>query len=284
MLEPVVELREVPPEERLHVGVRGGGREALVLAELAGDLVRERHGEVRDTVARELAGAAFVRGVRVRMDEADGNRLDTLGVELRESLEHSVLVERLELGAVGPDPAGDAEPQPTLHERRRKGEEEVVQVVPLTEADLEHVLEPPRRHDSGAAPPSLDDRVRDERRAVDTELHVGYLGADAGESGGTPGLGPDLRRLRSRQHLLDRERAGAVDDHDVRERPPDVECQPVSARTVRFCRRQDGGLVIERFSRMNRSGRRGAGSKSTGLPAAIRATVSPVTAPRLMPR
>ena len=79
--------------------------------------------------------------------------------------------------------------------------------------EVERVAKAARREQRRSRPLALEDRVRDERRAVDTELHIGYVGAYTSESGARPGLRPDLRRLRGCQHLLYRERTGIVDDH-----------------------------------------------------------------------
>ena len=71
-------VREVPLDAGRDVGVehRGGG--ALVLAPLARDLVGERHREPRALALEDLADAQLVLGVRERVHEADGDRLDPL--------------------------------------------------------------------------------------------------------------------------------------------------------------------------------------------------------------
>ena len=76
------------------------------------------------------------------------------------------LVERLRDRAVGERPLGHVEAQVARHERPRQLEDEVVEVVAALAADLDRVAEALRREQRRARALALDQRVRDERRAV----------------------------------------------------------------------------------------------------------------------
>ena len=74
--QPVCEPVEVAAPARPDVGVDDGGREALELAELGDDLVRQGDRGVRLVLGEELTGAQLVARVQEREQEADADRLD----------------------------------------------------------------------------------------------------------------------------------------------------------------------------------------------------------------
>ena len=74
--EALLELLQVAGDPRLDVGVGGGGREALVLADLGADLARQREPEVRQRGAQDLGAALLVGRVGVAVQKADRDALD----------------------------------------------------------------------------------------------------------------------------------------------------------------------------------------------------------------
>ena len=67
--------REVAAGDRAKIGVGGGRRRPLVLAELGRDLVRRDHVRLRVPSAQLLGDSPFVRRVAEREEQADGDRL-----------------------------------------------------------------------------------------------------------------------------------------------------------------------------------------------------------------
>ena len=67
---------------RAHEGVQHRRGRALVFAELAQDFVAQRHEEIGLRAAQDLAHQPLMGGVRVRMQETDGDRLHAMGGEL----------------------------------------------------------------------------------------------------------------------------------------------------------------------------------------------------------
>ena len=118
-------------------------------------------------LAKTVARGALVLRMRVRVQEADRDRLDTLlsaGVCDRIELGH---VERSEDGAVAVDALAHLEAEPSGHEGLRLPADEVVHVRSVPAADLEDVAEAAGRHERGAGALALRQRVDDDRRPVD---------------------------------------------------------------------------------------------------------------------
>ena len=80
--ELAFEAPEVALDGGGYVGVEDRRGGALVLAPLAGDLVRERDGEAGDALLQDLARPRLVLGVDVGVQKADGDRPDLLGLYL----------------------------------------------------------------------------------------------------------------------------------------------------------------------------------------------------------
>jgi hypothetical protein len=143
--------------------------------------VRERDRSLEAELAQQLLGEQLVGRVRVGVQEGDGDRLDAV---LAQRLERpgDVLADQLGLDrAVGHQPLGDGVDAAARHQRRRVAGEDVVEVVAVGAADLEHVAEAARRQQPhhGAAP--LEQRVEADRGAVDEELGGGEgVAADRG--------------------------------------------------------------------------------------------------------
>ena len=119
-----------------------------------------------------IAHGPLVLGVRVGVQEADGDRLDALrvacvcdGVELGE-------LERNEDVAVAVDTFAHLEAQPPRHERLGLAADKVVHIGPVSAADLEHVAEAARGDERGQGTGALGQRVDDDGRAVDEAPHV----------------------------------------------------------------------------------------------------------------
>ena len=78
LAELALERGEVPLDPRRDVRVQHRGGRPLVLAPLARDLVGERDRQVGELRPQQVAHLELVLGIDVRVDQADGNRFDTL--------------------------------------------------------------------------------------------------------------------------------------------------------------------------------------------------------------
>src|SRR5207249_7663608 len=104
-----------------------------------------------------------------------------------------------------------------------KLDEEVVELVTLLAGDLESVPEAACREKRCPRAPSLDDRVRDECRAVDDQLDVSQFGPEGRERIEKDGLDSLGRIVRRRERLSDRDRFVPIYEAEVGERPAYVD-------------------------------------------------------------
>ena len=94
---------------------------------------------------QRVAHGLLVRRICVRVQEADGDRLDTVAPARVDDRLQVVEFERPEHDAVTVDALAHLEAVPAGNERRRLPRDEVVHVRPVPAADLEHVAEAMRR-------------------------------------------------------------------------------------------------------------------------------------------
>jgi hypothetical protein len=94
LLQVGFELAEITRHAWQDIGVGDGCRGALVLADLGADLARERDRDARQLLGQDRAGATFMRLVGEAVQEADGDGLDLLGLQLRGDAAYGLLVER----------------------------------------------------------------------------------------------------------------------------------------------------------------------------------------------
>ncbi len=164
--EPLLEIGEVLLDDALHVDVRDRRRGALELADLGHDLARDRDAQLRRGLAHRLGRSLLVPRVREAVQERDRDGLDARVRELarqpRDVREIDLLLDR----AVGERALGHVEAQVPGHERPRQVDVEVVDLVAALARDLDRVAVAVRRQQRGRRALALDDRVRDERRAV----------------------------------------------------------------------------------------------------------------------
>jgi hypothetical protein len=163
----------------------------------------------------------------VRVEQADRHGLGLLLDQAGDHASDGRLGERPDDRPVGGHPLVDLEREPLGHRRRGLGEEQVVAVAldPGLPAQPQHVAEPGGGDERDGRAGPLEDQVGGQRGAVDHPRHV---------RGGGPGLGEDLLDapahgpagvVRRGEHLADVDGAVAAAQHDVRERPPDVDPQ-----------------------------------------------------------
>ena len=215
---------EVALDDRADDRVDHGGRGAQVLAELRRHLGGQRDRNAGQLLGEDGADPLLVLLVDVRVEQADGDRLDRLAPEDRRRRAHRVVLERPQHLAGGAEPLGDRHRPVARDQRLRLLELRVVEGRPDLARDLEQVAEPLRGDEAAARDLSLDDRVRRHRRRVDDEADLPGCHAALGEralDGAHEALGGIGRR---RQHLRDRDRARLlVDQGRVGEGAADVD-------------------------------------------------------------
>ena len=216
-LQPVLETSEIARDPGLDIGVGAGGAGPLVLADLRGDLGRDADRDVRALPLEDSLREALVLRVAVGVHEADGDRLDAVGRQLRGHRAQLGLVEGQDDLALGVDPLADLTPQRPAHEGTRRLELQVVEVVADLAAHLERVAKAARGHVAHPCARALDDRVGDERRAVHQAVELVGIGAglpeQAREAGKdrlarVVGCGEPLARVDQVPQLVDQDEVG----------------------------------------------------------------------------
>ena len=226
-----LDASEVAFGEGLHVGVAHRRRHPLVLADLRGDLARQRQAQVGKALAQPGGRLGLVVGVGERVQEADGHGLHLAVLERAAKAFELGHLERRQHLAVGVDPLIDLEAQRPRHQRFGQDHEQVVDVVAHLLAHLEDVAKAfggDQRCDGALA---FDQGVRDQRRPMDRTLH-----RTPARTRGRQQLAPALHHrprwvIRRRRRLIARDRACfRVDQYEVGERTTDIEPETVTRR------------------------------------------------------
>ena len=222
--ETALDPLQVALDDRADDGVDHRRRGAQVLAELRRHLGGERDRDARQLLGEDRADPLLVLRVHVRVEEADGDRLDFLAPQDRRGGAHRVVVERPQHLAGRAEPLGDRHRTVARDERRRLLELRVVERGPHLAGDLEQVAKPFGGDEAAARDLPLDDRVRRHRRRVDDEADLPGRHLAVGERS-LDGLHEALGGVgRCRQHLRDRDGAGLlVDQGRVGEGAADVD-------------------------------------------------------------
>ena len=259
LLQLPLEAVEVAVGQRLDVGVGDGGGGAFELADLGGDLARDRHDHAREPLLEPGAHGVLVLRVGEGVHEHDGARLDALRGELGDERLEAGGVERGEHLAAGVHPLGGLEASVARDQGVGEADLEVVDVVAHLAAQLEDVAEAARGDERGGGALPLEQRVRDERGGVDRGLDVAAVGAR-----GVQQVSPPLHHrarggLGRGQHLVgaDGARLG-VDEDEVGERAADVETEAEAGAT--------GEAVARTLGRGQRGLLRGRGGRLHGAP------------------
>ena len=164
---------QVAPHQRLDIGIRRGGDEALVFPDLGNDLARQRNGQLRAGLADDAAGFLLMRGVAVAVEEADRDRLAAGGFQLAGGLAHRIRIERGDHIAIAVDTLGHFEAVFPRDQRIGEGQEQVVDVVALLRPHLEDVAEAFGGDQAELGALALDHGIGDQCRAVDDVADIG---------------------------------------------------------------------------------------------------------------
>jgi len=115
------------------------------------------------------------------------------------------------------------------HQRIGEAQEQVVDVVALLDAELEHVAEAARRQQPEPRAASFDQRVGDQRRAMQQLAHVGDRNAGCRADAANTVERAVGRILRRGQALVQRDSARRrIEQHEIGEGAADVEAEPIA--------------------------------------------------------
>ncbi len=226
------ETPEVAGNDRAHVGVDHGGRDALVLLDLRENVGRDGHVGTRHPLADEPGRCRLVSRIAPRVQIADRHRRDAGRYQRVGCAYHRSLVERRQDAAIGAHPLLHPETQMARHERLRRSEAQVVAIFGLQPlAHLQYVAVALGRDQADAGTLALDQRIRRDRRAVnDTLAPREQNGAFEPQRPGEHAQAfehPDGRVGWRRWALGQRRCTGLVDRYEIGECAADVDADTV---------------------------------------------------------
>ena len=231
-MQPLPELAEVLAHERLDVCVQDGRRGALELAPLRRHLVRRGDRERGMTLPDAFRRQPLVPWVEVCVEEADRDRLDSLGHEQVDLAVERVEVERHEHRPVACEPLRHFAPEIPRDERCRRPVEDVVQLGPRAAAEREDVAEAGRGDEADPCTALLKDGVDTDGRAVEEEVELRQPDRQSLQ----PGEELVHERLAPGRLLLDYELTGLlVEEDEVDERATDVDRTTVHQASLNAC-------------------------------------------------
>ena len=219
------ELHKIAPDQRLEIGVRAGGGEALVFAHLRRDVAGQRHCDLRQPARNRIADPALVIRIGEAVQQPDRHGLDLLGSERLDRTGDAGFVERNQHLTLRIDPLADGQAQPAGNEGRRQIDVDVVLLEAVFVADLDHVAEPFGGEKRGSGALALDERIGGERRPMDDHADLAGLDAGLGRDRAQSGEHAVFRRVRRGQDLA-RKPPLADFQRYVSKRAADVDAEP----------------------------------------------------------
>ncbi len=222
------QLAQVAAQQGRQRGVDLGGRGALVLAERADDLVRERDVDVRQALGQRVRDGTLVLGVRVAVQQRHG---DGLGVEGGDGVGDGAggAVVQPAQRPVRAHALGRRDAQPVGHQRRRVRRAQAVEVGAGLAPERDEVREALRGDKRGARAAALQQRVGRHGHAVGEDLDIARRGPGALERH-SHRLHDAARLVVGRARCLRGDQPPAGGEHGVGEGAADVDAKEVHAR------------------------------------------------------
>ena len=163
------------------------------------------------------------------MQETDRDGGATFGHQPRAGVAHLREVERRDDLPVMRHALGDLDAAAAWHDRVGEFQEQVVDVVALLDAELEHVAEAARRQQAGGRAAAFDQGVGDQRGAVQHLRQIGHRDAGLFGDGANAGECPFRRIGRRGQAFVQRDATGrGIKQHEIGEGAADVEAEAVA--------------------------------------------------------
>jgi len=167
-----LQAAQVAGHDGLHIGIGGGGGEALVLAHLGRHLAGQRHCHPRQRLAQQGGSALLMRCVDIAVQKGHRDALHRFGPAECGGLAHGGLVQRQQYRAIGRDALAHRQAQTPRHQRRGFVHRDVVLVEAAFGAHLQHVAETFGGEQRGAGTAALDQRVGGQRGAMHYQAHI----------------------------------------------------------------------------------------------------------------
>ncbi len=225
--QPLFQPPQVVRDHRLHEGIHGTGAEALVLALLAHQFVRQAHRCIRQTLGEHPAHVALVRRIDAAVQQAHRHCLDPLPAQQVDKGVKLLAVDRRLHAAVEAHAFAQLEAQRARHQRAGAAPAQVVQPRAVLALDLQHVAEAGGRDQRHARPGALQHRVGSHRGAVNQQLDLFRVCADPLDDC-TDALNNRARRgVRRGGHLVERQpSAVGIERHQIGKRAPGIDADP----------------------------------------------------------
>ena len=211
---------QIAADQRADVGIQHRRRRALVLAELAQNLVRQRDISFGKLLTQQLAKPLLMRRIGVGMEQADRDAFDAGVFERADRCRRRVFVERRQHLAGGIEPLVHFQAQIARHQRHRPFEKQIVALRPVAPADLVNIAKPFGRDQPGARAFVLEHGVDRHGRAVHEETRAGDVDIGAFQT-----IVDAARQIvRRGQRLAAKHLAVVVDGHQIGKRSAYINC------------------------------------------------------------
>ena len=174
-IERVVQAVQVTLDLRADIGVDDRGREAGILAYHGQHFTGQRDADAGRLLGNDLRHPLLVGGVEKREQQADGDRLHALALQLARRLADFVFGQRCYLLALEVQPSGDLLGQMLWHQERRllvRGVDKVAARRLHPALGLVGGAEASRDEQAGLGPAVFQQRIRAHRRPVREEADV----------------------------------------------------------------------------------------------------------------
>src|SRR3954471_4334848 len=224
-LQPLGHAREIAVDQRLHIGIGHRSRGPLVFTDFRAYRRRQRDPDARYFLFEDRAGAPFMLGIGIGVEEGEGDAFHILRAQLRHECTHGGFVERQPHGALRIDALGDRKTQGARRQRFRLVDRKVVLIVAALGTDIEHVAKTLRCDERRLRAAAFDDGVGRKRGAVNEDVDIAYVGARIGQNETHPVQHGLLRSRGRRQYFACSAILAHIQD-DIRERASDVDGKP----------------------------------------------------------
>ena len=224
--ELALEMGHMARHLRPGIGIDDSRRGAVELANLRADFRRQRHEDVRVLFAQESRNALLVLRILIGVQQADGDRTDTLILELAGDFTNRLLLQFRDDVTAGGNAFAHAEAVRPADKRIGILDIQVIEIVTALVPDPQHVAETVCRDEAGFDALAFQNRVRDDRgRTQNLEVFEGDRLPELLEQFRDT-LHHGLRRvLRRAQDLVEMKIAVVVQEGEIREGSSGVESQ-----------------------------------------------------------
>ena len=167
-------------------------------------------------------------GIDEGMQQADRDGLHAVIAQASDRDARRRFVERRADGAIRQQPLRHLKPQAARHQRVGAAHEQVVGVVAQFRADFLHVAEALRREEAGRHAAPLDQRIRDQRRAVDDVPHLGRRDTVLRQQSAHAVQHRLFGRMRRGQHLaVEQATVARIQHHQIGEGAADIDADAI---------------------------------------------------------